>query len=230
MAYGPSFDTAKAQIKDALGLPQRLQALRMPPPQQQPQTPRVNPRTYNVPAGAPGLIGSQQPQPMASRFGGAQVGMQGQSGGVNINLGPSGQFQGANANMPLGNGQFDVGAALDNSAKLQDMQARYSEGPFSATANYSPSQGVGGGVQYQSGPFSASGGYNPQQGAFGSVGLRQSFRDGGPVWDKKRPKDLGEPKDLSVKRKKSAKARAAAAGRPYPNLVDNMAAARKKGK
>jgi hypothetical protein len=51
-----------------------------------------------------------------------------------------------------------------------------------------------------------------------------------PVWDKKRPKDLGKPKSLSVKRKKSAKARAAAAGRPYPNLIDNMAAARKKGK
>jgi hypothetical protein len=51
-----------------------------------------------------------------------------------------------------------------------------------------------------------------------------------PVWDKKRPKDLGKPKDLSVKKKKSAKARAKAAGRPYPNLIDNMAAARKKGK
>ena len=51
-----------------------------------------------------------------------------------------------------------------------------------------------------------------------------------PVWDKKRPKDLGKPKDLSVKKKKSAKARAKAAGRVYPNLVDNMAAARKKGK
>jgi hypothetical protein len=50
------------------------------------------------------------------------------------------------------------------------------------------------------------------------------------VWDKKRPKGIGKPKSLSVKRKKSAKARAAAAGRPYPNLVDNMAAARKKGK
>ncbi len=51
-----------------------------------------------------------------------------------------------------------------------------------------------------------------------------------PVWDKKRPKDLGKPKDLSVKRKAAAKRRAKAAGRPYPNLVDNMAAARKKGK
>ena len=51
-----------------------------------------------------------------------------------------------------------------------------------------------------------------------------------PVWDKKRPKDLGEPDSLSVKRKAAAKRRAKAAGRPYPNLVDNMAAARKKGK
>jgi len=51
-----------------------------------------------------------------------------------------------------------------------------------------------------------------------------------PVWDKKRPKGLGEPGALSVKRKSAAKRRAKAAGRPYPNLVDNMAAARKKGK
>ena len=50
-----------------------------------------------------------------------------------------------------------------------------------------------------------------------------------PVWDKKRPKDLGEPKSLTVK-KKAAKRRAKAAGRPYPNLVDNLAVARKKGK
>jgi len=51
-----------------------------------------------------------------------------------------------------------------------------------------------------------------------------------PVWDRKRPKDLGKPKDLSAKKEKSAKARAKAAGRPYPNLIDNMAVARKKGK
>lgn len=63
--------------------------------------------------------------------------------------------------------------------------------------------------------------------------LPMAYKKGGavkPVWDKKRPKDLGEPKSLSVKKKKAAKARAAAAGRPYPNLIDNMAAARKKGK
>ena len=51
-----------------------------------------------------------------------------------------------------------------------------------------------------------------------------------PVWEKPRPDDLGKPKALSAKKKASAKARAKAAGRPYPNLVDNLAVARKKGK
>lgn len=46
------------------------------------------------------------------------------------------------------------------------------------------------------------------------------------VWDKARPKDLGEPKKLTAKKKAKAKAMAKAAGRPYPNLVDNMRAAK----
>ena len=54
------------------------------------------------------------------------------------------------------------------------------------------------------------------------------FAKGGQVWDKERPKDLGKPKKLSPEKKASAKAMAKAAGRPYPNLVDNMRAARKK--
>lgn len=49
-----------------------------------------------------------------------------------------------------------------------------------------------------------------------------------PVWERERPDDLGKPKSLSVKRKAAAKRRAKAAGRPYPNLVDNLAVARKK--
>ena len=49
-----------------------------------------------------------------------------------------------------------------------------------------------------------------------------------PVWDKTRPKDLGTPKKLTSSQKSSAKAAAAKAGRPYPNLIDNMKAARKK--
>lgn len=51
-----------------------------------------------------------------------------------------------------------------------------------------------------------------------------------PVWEKPRPKELGKPKSLSPKQKASAKASAKAAGRPYPNLVDNMRVARKASK
>lgn len=49
-----------------------------------------------------------------------------------------------------------------------------------------------------------------------------------PVWDKARPKSAGKPKALSDKQLASAKSAAKSAGRPYPNLVDNMRAARKK--
>lgn len=48
------------------------------------------------------------------------------------------------------------------------------------------------------------------------------------VWEKPRPKDLGEPKELTSSQKAMAMRRAQKAGRPYPNLVDNMAAARAK--
>jgi hypothetical protein len=52
------------------------------------------------------------------------------------------------------------------------------------------------------------------------------YADGGEVWNKPRPKGLGAPKPLSPAKKASAKAAAKAAGRPYPNLVDNMRAAK----
>lgn len=54
------------------------------------------------------------------------------------------------------------------------------------------------------------------------------YKRGGEVWDKPRPKELGKPKKLSSEKKSKAKEMAKAAGRPYPNLVDNMRAARKK--
>ena len=47
-----------------------------------------------------------------------------------------------------------------------------------------------------------------------------------PVWDKKRPKSLGKSKALTPAKKSAAKAAAKKAGRPYPNLVDNMRAAK----
>ena len=46
------------------------------------------------------------------------------------------------------------------------------------------------------------------------------------VWDKPNPKM--KSKTLTPSQKAAAKARAKKAGRPYPNLIDNMAASRKK--
>lgn len=45
-------------------------------------------------------------------------------------------------------------------------------------------------------------------------------------WDKPNPKK--KSKALTPAQKAKAKARAKAAGRPYPNLVDNAAARKKK--
>ena len=47
-------------------------------------------------------------------------------------------------------------------------------------------------------------------------------------WDKKNPKKTS--KKLTPSQKIAAKKRAKATGRPYPNLIDNAAVARKKGK
>jgi hypothetical protein len=46
------------------------------------------------------------------------------------------------------------------------------------------------------------------------------------IWDKPNPKS--KSKKLTPAQKAAAKARAKKAGRPYPNLIDNMAASRKK--
>lgn len=46
------------------------------------------------------------------------------------------------------------------------------------------------------------------------------------VWDRKNPRPKKERKKLTSAQKAAAKARARAAGRPYPNLVDNMAVLR----
>ena len=47
-----------------------------------------------------------------------------------------------------------------------------------------------------------------------------------PVWDRPRPKGLGKSKPLTPAQKSKAKAAAKKAGRPYPNLVDNMRASK----
>ena len=47
------------------------------------------------------------------------------------------------------------------------------------------------------------------------------------IWDKPNPK--GKSKKLSSTQKAKAKSSAAKAGRPYPNLVDNMNVVKKAG-
>ena len=48
-------------------------------------------------------------------------------------------------------------------------------------------------------------------------------------WEKDAPKDA-QHKHLTRKQSQSAKAMARAAGRPYPNLVDNVRASKKGSK
>jgi hypothetical protein len=52
------------------------------------------------------------------------------------------------------------------------------------------------------------------------------YKKGGEVWE--RPNPAKKHKKLSPAKKAAAKASAKAAGRPYPNLVDNLRMARKK--
>ena len=53
-----------------------------------------------------------------------------------------------------------------------------------------------------------------------------SSSDPRPPWKRKNPRQRSKP--LSPKQRGEARARARSAGRKYPNLVDNMAVARKK--
>lgn len=66
-------------------------------------------------------------------------------------------------------------------------------------------------------------------------GVRKARRDntdftqyagGGKVWEK--PNPVKKHTKLTPAKKAKAKAMAKAAGRPYPNMVDNIRAARKK--
>ena len=52
------------------------------------------------------------------------------------------------------------------------------------------------------------------------------YAQGGEVWDK--PNPAKKHKKLSLAQKAFAKATAKRAGRPYPNLIDNMRASRSK--
>jgi hypothetical protein len=50
-----------------------------------------------------------------------------------------------------------------------------------------------------------------------------------PPWKRSNPRNTtGKSKKLTTEQKSEARARARTAGRPYPNLVDNMAVAQKR--
>jgi len=203
---------AKNQIDDALGVNKRGP---QPVPQGQQRVPNMGPPPNQGQTQIPGnpqitpqgvaFSGQQQAGPGAIS-GGAMVGPQGFGGG------------GVNYSAPVAGGQLDVGASMDPRMRIAQMQAQYQRGPFSVDAQYQPGAGVSGGVRYRQ-PF-AKGGSATSKSGFAVK----------PVWDKERPDDLNKPKSLSAKKKKAVKALAKASKRPYPNLVDNMAAARKKGK
>jgi len=70
--------------------------------------------------------------------------------------------------------------------------------------------------------MSAGGGHNAA-----TMSARQKKRSPKAVWDRA-PPPKAKHTHLSPKKKASAKARAKRAGRRYPNLVDNIRAAKKR--
>lgn len=52
------------------------------------------------------------------------------------------------------------------------------------------------------------------------------YANGGPIWERQNPKKASKP--LTTAKKSAAKRMAKEAGRPYPNLVDNIRASRRK--
>lgn len=80
---------------------------------------------------------------------------------------------------------------------------------------------------YEDEPSVRTRAYSEKAKDFGEEGQVGKKRGGiaKPFWETKSPKK--ESKKLTPMQKASAKARAAKAGRPYPNLIDNAAAARR---
>jgi len=67
----------------------------------------------------------------------------------------------------------------------------------------------------------------PEPTAFTSGGTMADRTDARPPWKRANPKKTAAKK-LTLEQKAEARARARAAGRKYPNLVDNMAVAKAK--
>jgi len=121
---------ARDEINEALG--QRVPDLG-PAPNQQPMQIPGNP--YLTEQGM--SFSGQQQIGSGMLSGGATVGPQGFGGG------------GANYSMPAAGGQLNLGASVDPNMQLQQLQAQYQRGPFSAGVQYQPGGGVSGGIGYR---------------------------------------------------------------------------------
>jgi hypothetical protein len=200
----------------------------MPQQMQQPQMPQAQRDEYNrLSAMSPDqrfatLMNQASPEERAQYNAGIQQAAQDPSTQRQYDAFRSGQGQNMDPNLVR---------AIEGLRQMPQQRSNFGFGNMAMPQPYQQGFGARINPNTYTGP-PAQGGIAP--GAFAIAGDPRNYAKGGlavkPVWDKKRPKDLGEPKSLSAKKKKSAKARAKAAGRPYPNLVDNMAAARKKGK
>lgn len=115
---------AKQQIQDALNPSQRIKPL-VPPPQPPVQMPvgmGITPQGVSM-------------QGQMPAFGGMMSGQ--------ANFGPQG-FQGMQGqfNAPVGGGNLNLSAVMDQAMRLQNGQVNYNRGPFNVSAGYSPNMGA----------------------------------------------------------------------------------------
>jgi hypothetical protein len=218
----------------------------------------VQPQYFGIAGGGTGMppIGQPMSDPFKPQISGGPIGMP--LGGMPPIQPMSDPFQPQISGGPVGQPVGGFGNIMDRVQQVQQIMGQQPgmsaigggqpmSDPFKPQISGGPVGMPLGGmppIQPTSDPFKpqiSGGPVGQPMGVAGGVGTPPQpnqppmpMKKGGfaakPVWDKERPEDLNKPKSLSVKKKKAAKARAKAAGRPYPNLVDNMAAARKKGK
>jgi hypothetical protein len=114
--------------------------------------------------------------------------------------------------------QFDFKPMGANFTKQQQGGA----GRFSATKQLDDTSSLQG---YLDANVQKRPGQNPH-GKIAGLGVKYTkmFAKGGEVWDTPNPNK--KSKELSSVKKQAAKSRARKAGRPYPNLIDNMWATR----
>jgi hypothetical protein len=158
---------ARDEINDALGMSQRVPNLGMAPNQQQmqlPGNPQISPQGVS-------LSGQQQIGP-GTLGGGATVGPQGFGGA------------GANYNMPVAGGQFNVGAGVDPNMRFSGAQAGYQRGPISVDVGYQPGAGVSGGLQFRK-AFKRGGAVKNDDFAV----KRDEYAAGGGAWTRKEGKN-----------------------------------------